>query len=477
MKNTGATILFAAIAVAGGSPLGSVAQEVEDRRRFLEPTTRTSDDPRRVPLPEEDEPTALATVFRGGRIFDALSGVSRDASIVVHGRRIVSILPKGAQDWPADADVVDVSGHTVLPGLIDLHTHLSYWLPEDAPDVRYQVSQRTLLGAERLRYYIEAGITSVRDVASHDEIPFTLKRWVAEGRIPGPRVFAAGHLITATGGHGAEGMTREEAHRFGVRVAIGPKDWREAVREQFNRGADLIKLASHYSRDEVRAAVDEAHALGLRVTVDAETFYIDWALDAGVDSIEHPLPRTDDALRRMSDDGVYAVPTLIPYSIIIDENGGYWGSTSRRFTMTKATNMEMLRRMKAEGVRMGIGTDLVIAWYRYLPTAYYEELAAFHEVGYSASEVLVAATRTGAEILDMSDKLGTLEVGKLADLLIVEGRPDERLSDLENVRWVLRDGAMVVEDGRVVVPRHEPLDRPRGPEDSSGPTWPPRGRF
>jgi imidazolonepropionase-like amidohydrolase len=104
--------------------------------------------------------------------------------------------------------------------------------------------------------------------------------------------------------------------------ASGPDDWREAVREQFKRGADVIKLASHYSREEIAAAVDEAHALGLKVAVDAETFYIQWAVEAGADTIEHPLPRTDETIRLMAEKGTQAVPTLIPYIYIFDLAGG-----------------------------------------------------------------------------------------------------------------------------------------------------------
>jgi len=245
-----------------------------------------------------------------------------------------------------------------------------------------------------------------------------------------------------------------------MREASGPDDWREAVREQFKRGADFIKIGSHYSPEEVAAAVDEAHALGLKITADAETFYVTSAVEAGVDMIEHPLPRTDETIAMMVERGTEAVPTLIPYIYIFDLAGGYYGSTSRRFSFSKEDNLDLLSRMRKAGVKMGIGTDLVSDWFRYLPESYINELRQFLAVGYGLEEVLVTATRTNAELLDMADKLGTLEPGKLADVLVVDGRPDRDVGDLANVHLVVRDGEVVVQNGQVVIPRHIPVPEP-----------------
>ena len=246
----------------------------------------------------------------------------------------------------------------------------------------------------------------------------------------------------------------------GTRVAEGPDQWRQAVREQFNRGADLIKIGSHFSRDELKAAVEEAHALGLKVGSDAETFYIQWAVEAGVDVIEHPLPRTDETIRLMARKGTEAVPTLVPYAIIFDEWGGYYGSTSRRFTFSKEANLEVLRRMKKAGIKMGIGTDLVTNWFRYLPAPYITELKYFVQAGYTIPEALVAATKTNAEILDMSDKLGTLEPGKLADVPSSRASRTRTWTTWPKVDIVIRDGYLVIKDGEVLIPRHVPVVPP-----------------
>jgi imidazolonepropionase-like amidohydrolase len=415
-----------------------------------------SDDPRRIvvkPGPRGPEGTI---VLRGGRIFDGTGAPVREGTLVIERNKIAKILPAGATDWPKDAQVIDVSGKTILPGLIDLHTHLTYPLAETDFGVGMNEADATLRGAEKLRYFLESGITSVRDVGSQGDVPFQLKEWVRENRIPGPRVFPAGAFITAEGGHSTENTPDQMIRMMGAtRLASGPDEWRQAVREQFHKGADVIKLGSHFSAEEVKAAVAEAHELGLKVTVDAETFYIQRAVEAGADTIEHPLPRSDETIQLMAKKGVAADPTLIPYQIIFEEWGGYFGSTSRRFTFSKDANLEMLKRLRKAGIKCGVGTDLILHWYRYMPAPYIRELKNFVEAGWSVPEALVAATKINSEILDMDDRLGTLQAGKLADVLVVDGRPDENLDDLAKVDLVIRGGYKVVEGGHVTIPRHQ----------------------
>lgn len=437
-----------------GTP-SETQEKAQDRRRFLDPKTQVSDDPRRMvvkPGPRGPEGTL---VLRGGRIFDGTGAPAREGALVIERNRIAKILPPDSTDWPKDAEVIDVSGKTILPGLIDLHTHLTYPLKEEDFGKAMSEVDATLRGVEKLRYFIESGVTSVRDVGSQGEVTFRLKEWVSENRISGPRVFPAGAFITAEGGHSTENTPDEMIRMMGAtRLASGPDDWRQAVREQFHKGADVIKLGSHFSAEEVKAAVTEAHELGLKVTVDAETFYIQRAVEAGADTIEHPLPRSAETIQLMANKGVAADPTLIPYQIIFDEWGGYFGSSSRRFTFSKAANLEMLKRLRKLGVKCGVGTDLILHWYRYLPGPYIRELKNFVDAGWSVPEALVAATKTNAEILDMDDRLGTLQPGKLADVLVVGGRPDENLDDLAKVEVVIRDGYKVVEGGHLTVARH-----------------------
>jgi imidazolonepropionase-like amidohydrolase len=428
---------------------GTAQERARERRRFLDPTTQTTDDPRRVPVRPGPRGPEGSIVLKGGRVFDGTGAPAREATVVITRNTITSVLPPGSTEFPKDAKVLDVAGMTVMPGLIDLHTHLTDGqIATIPPALLDDLSDGVVRGVERLRYYIESGVTTVRDVASLDGV-FRLKAWVSERRLIGPRIFAAGRFITGPSGHSAEGLGSTPDHGA-FRLASGPDDWRKAVREQFDRGADLIKIGSHFSRDEVKAAIEEAHALGMKVTCDCETFYVEWAVDAGVDMIEHPLPRTDQVIAKMAQHQVESDPTLVPYQMIFDDDGGYFGSTSRRFTFSKEANLEMLRRLKRAGIKLGIGTDLVTDWYRRMPQPYLDELGHFVEAGFTLPEALTVATKVNAELLDMDDKLGTLAAGKLADVLVIRGKPDVTLGDLRNVEWVIRDGEVVVEHGRAV---------------------------
>ncbi len=431
-----------------------------ERQRWIAPGTAVTDDPRRIPIPAGLNAPMGTTVLRGGRLWDGTGAAARPATIVITRNQISAILSPTSTDWPKDARIIDVTGKTVMPGLIDLHTHVDYRQDGNSDARARSRADGALRGVERLRYYIETGITSMRDTGSDGETPFLLKAWVSEGRLVGPRIFAAGGIITGRGGHGFEPDIAGGQYLSGIREASGPADWRDAVREMVARGADFIKVTSHFSDEEIQAAVAEAHDLGLKITADAETFYIERAVRAGVDMIEHPLPRTDETIRLMVEKKVQSNPTLIPYHLNTLESGGYFGSLSRRFTFSDSANLALVKKMKDAGITLGIGTDLVGDRYRFLPWPYLEEMRSFVKIGYSVQEVLGIATRVNAQMLDMGDKLGTLEVGKLADVLVVDGNPDQRLEDLANVNIVIRDGRVQVQGGQIVFPRHQPVPPP-----------------
>jgi imidazolonepropionase-like amidohydrolase len=345
--------------------------------------------------------------------------------------------------------------------------HITY--PDSTTPVDEQASEGAgvLRGLTNLRYFIESGFTTVRDMNGVLNAPFLLSEWMAADRAPGPRVFAAGHIITGTGGHAADRPISPIHSSAYAQEVDGSDAWRKAVRQNFKNGADVIKIASIFSPTEVRAAVEEAHALGLRVACDCETFYIKWAVEAGVDMIEHPLPRTDDTIRLMAEHHTDADPTLQVYQGLLDSAGGYYGVTSRRFTLGSQQDFDVFKKMKAAGIRIGVGTDTIGNANAFTPNTYIAELKWFVKGGYTIPGALIAATRTNAEMLDIGDKLGTLQKGKLADLIVVDGKPDENLDDLQRIDMVVRDGRIMVDHGQIVIPRHipKPLLKPSPPND------------
>jgi imidazolonepropionase-like amidohydrolase len=464
------------IAVLSAQALGAQDQKttvspLHDRSEWLPETVTTTDDVLRIPVPADYNAPEGSFVLVGGRLWDGTGAQARPATIVVEGKTITAVLKPDDRNFPEEAVVYDVTGKTVMPGLMDLHTHLTY-----VDNFDYTVTEASRSGAAsvmrglaRMQLYLQAGITSVRDVASHGDAPFVLKNLQSEGKIAGPRVFAAGQLITAFGGHAA-GLADDNSPEAMARTAAGPDEWRQAVRIQFARGADLIKLASEYSQAEIDAAVDEAHTLGLPVTVDSETIYIDRAIKAGVDSIEHPLPRSDEAIEQMVEKGIASVPTLVPYRMVMRSSGGYFGSTSRRFELNEKTILDMLGKMHRAGVKIGVGTDLIIGWTEYLPSAYIDELNSYVEVGFSKSEALVSATRTSAEILHMDDRLGTIEAGKLADIIVVDGNPDEDFEALKKVQTAFVNGRLMLQDGRIYIPAHKEVPMPDAEKETEAST-------
>ncbi|WP_070154199.1 amidohydrolase family protein [Sphingobium phenoxybenzoativorans] len=446
----------------------AAAQDFHDRRTVQFPDQATSDNPQRIPVIPKKQGFDGTLVLKGGRIFDSVKSAAYPGSLVITQNKVAAVLPAGSTDWPADATVMDVTGKTVMPGMIDMHVHI--YSPNvtssDTPaDLKAMEGYAVLRGLTNLRYSLENGITSVRDMSGVMNASYILSEWLEKDMSPGPRVFAAGHIITATGGHAAERSSTYSA--IYVREADGADDWRKAVREMFKMGASHIKIASHFAPGEVKAAVEEAHNLGLKVTCDCETIYTQMAVEAGVDSIEHPLPRTDETIKLMAKKGVAAIPTMQTYQDLFDMRGAYTGSPSRRFSMTSQSNFDMLKKFIAAGVTIGVGTDsLGLPAFEKSPNYYIAELKFLQKAGYTPAKALIAATRTNAQIMDMGDKLGTLEPGKLADVIVVDGRPDENLDDLAKVETVVRNGNIVIKDGRLFVPRHEPkpLLKPSPPE-------------
>jgi imidazolonepropionase-like amidohydrolase len=275
--------------------------------------------------------------------------------------------------------------------------------------------------------------------------------------LPGPRVFWAGRLITTRGGHGdeltetASGRPRPLEGSARYRVANGGGDWRLAVREQIRMGSDLIKVAAPFTKDEIAAAIDETHMAGLHLTADAFGDYVTWAVEAGIDGIEHPLAIPPKTIDLMAAKKTHFVPTLtafynptkLGYPSAHIPPGAFYFTMSRRFSMTHEENVETVRHAHQAGVLIGVGTDIPFENDTRYPSDYFVELKFLKDAGLSDSAIFYAATRDNAIILDMLDKIGTLEKGKLADVIAVSGNPLVDVQSLKQVKVVVADGRVV----------------------------------
>ncbi|MEX2123136.1 MAG: amidohydrolase family protein [Woeseia sp.] len=431
------------------------------RAATTDATLTTTDDPRRIRIPPRSMDDSPVLVLRGGTIIDGTDADPiRNGVLVIQGDRIVSVGSRGQVKLPQEEHrVIDVSGSYLIPGLIDLHVHLAgYWKTDD---VLFGDSDATaaIRGTRKLAALLDGGITTIRDVGTRNDVALGIKQAVERRIFDGPRVFWAGKGILARGGHGDEirfgtsASSQGTIHSGGpyARVANGPEDWQLAVRENLQQHTDLIKLFAPFSRSEVASAITEAHMQGIRVTVDAFGKYTTWAVEAGADSIEHTLNTPDEAIELMVRNGTALIPTLTTYHKLLTKghpeaglpSGGYYHDPHRSYEMTHEGNLEIVRKAHNAGVKIGVGTDMSFAGEESYPGAYFTEMSFLSDAGMSNREVLESATVVGAEILGMEDKLGTLQEGKLADVLVLRASP---LSDIQNAREI----ELVIADGRVV---------------------------
>jgi imidazolonepropionase-like amidohydrolase len=363
------------------------------------------------------------------------------ATIVVAGSRIREV---SSGPPPAGADVLDVEGRTLLPGLIDVHVHLSSLdLPGLAPGLEpYGLA----LAARRM---LDGGITTVRDLGSYGRSLFELRDAIAAGLCPGPRLVLCGQIVAATspGGRAFPGMYRE---------ADGPDEMRKAVREQIRQGADFVKVMStgaltvadedvgpaQVTREELDAVVDESHRLGLAVASHAEgADGIRLSVAAGVDTLEHGETghEAPEALAAMAERGMILVPTLCVFDYVA-ASGAFPAWMQERAKRLGESARRTVQAALRAGVPMAMGADAG----PHGENA--RELVLLADAGLTAEEGIVAATGTAARACGLTGETGTVEVGKAADLLVLEGDPlrDLRLIlDPDRIWLVLRDGEPV----------------------------------
>lgn len=401
----------------------------------------------------------MGTLVVSGRIIDGTGKDPFDGTIIISDDKIEQIGPKETVEVPPGAEVIDAGGRTILPGLIDSHLHLM-GVRSMNPMV-WAIEPIALKAARAVRdcsALLDAGFTSVRDVGG---LGVYLKRAIGEGEVRGPRILSANRVLSQTGGHGdTHFLPLEFVEKYGFgRICDGADDCRKAAREQFREGADFIKICStggvlsekdvpgspQFTIEEIAAIVEEARRVGSFVASHAQgTEGINNALKAGVKTIEHGFHINDESIELMLKNDAIMVPTLaIAHRIVtVGEKFGVPEYGIKKAREAHKAHRDSVVKAKEAGVKVAIGTDFVGG-----PMLPFGENAVefelFVELGFTPMEAIVAGTKLGAEALQMGEKLGTLEAGKLADLIIVDGDPLANISclkDANNIKVVIKDG-------------------------------------
>jgi len=397
-------------------------------------------------------------IIRAGHLLDVKTGKTlNDQVIVIEGDKIVAVGPASNPQAGAGGSSIDLSTSTVLPGLIDGHTHLT----GDPRNIGYQslglsVPREALIGARNARLTLQAGFTTVRNVAASGYSDVALRDAINAGDIPGPRMLVSGPPLSITGGHCDNNLLPYEYHATSDGAADGIEAVQHKVREIIKYGADLIKIcatggvlskgddpqASQYTLEEMKAIVADAHRLGRKVAAHAHGAQgIRWASEAGVDSVEHASYIDDAAIAEMKKNGTYLVPTLYL--------GDWFLENAEKnhvpdFLLVKAKAVMPAARKNvahafASGVKVAFGTDAAV--YPHGLNAH--EFAVMVKLGLGPLQAIQAATVNDADLLGWSDKVGTIEPGKWADIIAVDGDPVKVGTTLEHVKFVMKGGEVV----------------------------------
>jgi len=409
-------------------------------------------------------------VLKANRMFDGKGDhvVSPGLVVVSQGK----ILAAGAGAViPAGAEIIDLGDATLMPGLMDAHTHLSDPYQADYRQgemdlLKKTVAERALDASVNARVTLMAGFTTVRDVGSEDFIDVGLRNAINDGKIPGPRMLVSVHALGSTGGHcdwtaGYAPLVilgRETGIMDGV--INSPDQAREAVRFNIKHGADVIKTCAtggvlsltddvdtpQLTQAELDALVDEAHALRRKAAAHAHgATGAKRAIRAGIDSIEHGTFLDDEALDMMKARGTWLIPTLMASQGIREqlESGGYLPpAVVRKARMAMDSISATVRKAVDRGLKIGLGTDAAV--YPHGRNA--EEMHQLVDLGMKPIDALKAGTSRDAELLGLADRLGTLEAGKLADVVACPGNPEANIRQVERIAFVMKEGVIYRND-------------------------------
>jgi imidazolonepropionase-like amidohydrolase len=392
----------------------------------------------------------MATIFRNGNVIIGNGEMVEKGAVAINDN-IISFVGATKKIRPSTKDkVFDISGKSILPGLIDAHVHLCL---DGSPDpmtslLKDSTPQLTLKAAHHARRTLNAGVTTVRDMGGRDYVDLAIRDGIGSGLLQGPRMICSGRVVCMTGGHGWQ---------FG-READGTDEIREAVREQLKAGADFVKLiatggvmtkgvdpgATQFTLEELLAGVEEARKAGRRTATHAQgTEGIKNSLWAGVNSIEHGFFLDDEATELMLEMNAYLVPTLnAPYQII---RGGIKGGVPR-YAVEKSksvmkSHFQSVRRAYKSKIPIAMGTDAGTPFNCHGENL--KEMELLVKAGMTPMEAMVATTKIASEVLGLEKKIGTLEKGKLADLIVVDGNPlkdIQLLQDKDKIPVIMKEG-------------------------------------
>jgi imidazolonepropionase-like amidohydrolase len=398
-----------------------------------------------------------SVVLHAGHLLDVKTGkLLSDQTVVIEDGKVVSVGASAEARPPADAVRIDLANATVLPGLIDAHTHLTMDPKFGYEQLGLSIPRETLTGAKNARVTLEAGFTTVRNVGAAGYSDVALRDAINAGDVPGPRMLVSGPPLSITGGHADNNLLPFEYHATSDGVADGVDGVQHMVRQNIKYGADLIKFmasggvlskgdnpqASQYTLEEMKVIVAEAHRLGRKVAAHAHGAQaILWASEAGVDSIEHGSYIDDADIAEMKKNGTYLVPTLYLADWFM-ENADK--NHVPDFLLVKAQAVMPAARKNvahafASGVKVAFGTDAAV--YPHGLNAH--EFAVMVKLGLTPLQAIQAATVNAADLLGWPGKVGSLEPGAWADIVAVDNDPLKDVTTLEHVKFVMKGGEVV----------------------------------
>ena len=393
------------------------------------------------------------TVVHAAHLLDVKTGKTLDnVNVVVQGDRI-SAITHGAP--PPGSRVITLPNVTLLPGFIDAHTHLTYEPSFGYQELGVSIPKEALIGAKNARVTLEAGFTTVRNVGARGYTDVALRDSINEGLVPGPRMLVSGPPLSITGGHCDQNLLPYEFHATADGTADGVEAVQHKVREIIKYGADVIKVcatggvlskgddpqASQYSLEELKAIVADAHRLGRKVAAHAHGAQgIAWAAEAGVDSIEHGSYIDENGIRIMKEHGTYLVPTQYLADWMRD-NAVKIGLPAmyaeKMKTVTAAMRQNVTKAIQA-GVKIALGTDAAV--YPHGLNAH--EFEVYTRLGLTPLQSIQTGTVNAADLLGWSDRVGSLEPGKFADIVAVDGDPLRDITLLQHPTFVMKGGVV-----------------------------------